>query len=401
MIAGIIIIPAFVYLMAIFKGKKMIIFYDSDCLLCDTFVQFVAKRDQKHQFQFTSANVLQAEIQEDLSYLKSLNANTIICLTHGKFYTKSQAIQKIFNALGGWYLCLALFLFLVPRNLLDFLYDKVARHRKSIFKNKELCSLQSGNIVQQRMLQHTAPIRGELLAPKPIFLTGEWRHLVMLNYEVEPHILKKYVPIGTELDFFAGKCYVSLVAFLFIKTKVMGMTVPFHTRFPEINLRFYVRRKRGHSWERGVVFIKEFVPKQAIVTVANGIYQENYAYAQMRTQITPQKYDYIWKTNKSDPQNCILVQTQGDSKPLPKDTLSEFITEHYYGYVKQKNGSTKEYEVRHPRWKVWEQASANIQVDFTKLYGKEFAFLSETQPACIFVADGSAISVHWATEIYF
>lgn len=377
----------------------MIIFYDSDCLLCDTFVQFIAKRDTHHCFQFTNARALKPEPHEDLSYLQAVNANTILCLTQSRFYIKSRAIQSILSALGGWHRLLALLLSLFPRRLLDFFYDIIAHHRKRIFKNKELCSLVPGNPVQRRMVLHTESVRQQLLAEKSIFLTAAWQHLVMLNYEVEPHLLQKYVPLGTELDFFAGKCYVSLVAFLFLKTRVMGISIPFHTNFPEINLRFYVRRKRGNTWERGVVFIKEFVPKKAIVCVANGLYQENYAHAQMQTKIAPPNYNFRWKTR--DCQNHIHVQTQGSSTPLQNGTLSEFITEHYFGYVKQKDGPTKEYEVKHPRWQVWEHTSAHIEVDFAKLYGNDFRFLSQAQPDSIFVADGSPVSVHWARDIYF
>jgi hypothetical protein len=91
-------------------------------------------------------------------------------------------------------------------------------------------------------------------APK-VFLTADWRDLLMLNYEVEPGLLEQFVPKGTELDTFNGKTYVSLVGFRFRNTKYRGwIPVPFHSEFAEINLRFYVRRRNGPEMRRGAEF---------------------------------------------------------------------------------------------------------------------------------------------------
>src|SRR5579875_2618177 len=113
--------------------------------------------------------------------------------------------------------------------------------------------------------------------PSP-FLTAEWRHLIMAQYEVPAATLAPYLPSGVELDLFRGACYVSLVGFLFDRVRIKGIAIPFHTRFEEVNLRFYVRRTGpdGAS-RRGVVFIREFVPRAAITLVANALYQEPYA----------------------------------------------------------------------------------------------------------------------------
>src|SRR5882724_3365163 len=121
---------------------------------------------------------------------------------------------------------------------------------------------------------------------RTVFLSAEWRDLVMLNYEVDSRLLAKYVPPGTVLDSFLGKTYVSLVGFRFCRTKLFGMVaVPLHSNFDEVNLRFYVRRKEGHENRRGVVFIAEMVPKRAIATMARLIYGENYVCLPMKHHI--------------------------------------------------------------------------------------------------------------------
>src|SRR5262245_30634025 len=118
-----------------------------------------------------------------------------------------------------------------------------------------------------------------------VFLTAEWRYLAMINYQVDPSILQASVPAGTELDQWRGRTFVSLVGFLFLKTRVLGLRIPFHENFEEINLRFYVRRRGAEGWRRGVVFIREIVPRQAIATAARIFYNENYAARRMSHRI--------------------------------------------------------------------------------------------------------------------
>ena len=94
------------------------------------------------------------------------------------------------------------------------------------------------------------------------FLSAQWRQLAMLNYSVDPAMLAPFVPAGTELDSWGGTTYVSVVGFMFLKTRVLGLAIPFHCNFPEVNLRFYVRRRGvpgelhvdADGYKRGVVF---------------------------------------------------------------------------------------------------------------------------------------------------
>src|SRR4051812_45506678 len=111
---------------------------------------------------------------------------------------------------------------------------------------------------------------------RTIFLQAEWRKLAMANYAVDPAVLKRHLPYKTELHLWNDTCYVSLVGFRFVNTRLRGFRVPFHINFEEVNLRFYVRYKDGDQWKRGVVFMKEIVPKPALTFVANAFYKENY-----------------------------------------------------------------------------------------------------------------------------
>lgn len=163
------------------------------------------------------------------------------------------------------------------------------------------------------------------------FLTAEWRKLVMVNYEIAPEILQKYVPEGTELDFFEEKCYVSLVGFMFLNTKLLGVKVPFHSTFEEVNLRFYVKRKVGEETKRGVVFIKEIVPKPAITFVANTVYKENYETLPMKhswkVSHNSLEVSYKWKTKNN--WNTIFVEAKNKREKIEENSVIEFISEHY------------------------------------------------------------------------
>ena len=155
----------------------------------------------------------------------------------------------------------------------------------------------------------------------PIFLTGQWRHLVMLNYLVDPAILLPLVPKGTELDAWNGRTYISMVGFLFLGTKVMGLPIPFHRNFEEVNLRFYVRHAVGGETRRGVVFIKEIVPRWAIAAAARLLYNERYVAMPMRNRLQMNgamvaingSVEYGWKLNEH--WNSIAVQTSGPPQP--------------------------------------------------------------------------------------
>jgi len=227
------------------------------------------------------------------------------------------------------------------------------------------------------------------------FLKAEWKNLALFNYEVDAEILEKYIPAGTEIDVWNNKCYVSLVGFMFKNTKVLGIKVPFHRDFEEVNLRFYVKRFENGEWKRGVVFIKEIVPKKAITFIANTLYQEHYETQKMRHEIIENSnsttFIYQWKNDKK--WNTIQLETSTNPEAIKVDSEAEFITEHYFGYTKINENKTFEYEVQHPRWEQFEVLNHKIDIDFQKIYGEDFYFLQNTKPTSVFLAKGSKISV--------
>ena len=218
----------------------------------------------------------------------------------------------------------------------------------------------------------------------------------MLNYEVEPNLLSRYVPSGTALDSFKGRTYLSLVGFRFCRTKLLGcLPVPFHANFDEVNLRFYVRRKEGNDDRRGVVFIAEVVPRRAIATTARLAYGENYTHLPMRHRIETQgrnrTVEYQWQVG--DLWCKLSAQTVGLPAQPQEGSLEQFITEHFWGYSTQRAGGCIEYHVSHVPWQVWASPKAGFEGKTSALYGDEFATVLQRRPDCAFVADGSPVIV--------
>lgn len=229
------------------------------------------------------------------------------------------------------------------------------------------------------------------------FLTAQWQDLVLANYEVEPRLLAEFVPKGTMLDFHEDNCFVSLVAFRFFETKVMGLSVPFHKAFEEVNLRFYVRRETAQEIRRGVVFVKEIVPRAAISLVARAFYGEPYETWRMSHLKTGQRLSYSWA--KFDCRNSVTIEI-GENSGVPEDnSRGKFIIEHYWGYTKRGANRTDEYKVEHPKWELFETINPRINVDFGFTYGEKFAFLSAVKPASVLLAKGSEISVYKGEKI--
>jgi uncharacterized protein YqjF (DUF2071 family) len=233
------------------------------------------------------------------------------------------------------------------------------------------------------------------------FLTAEWRWLAMLNYEIDPAVLQPFVPAGTELDSHGGKTWVSMVGFHFRYAKLRGVAIPFHEHFEEVNLRFYVRRTVGDETRRGVVFIKELVPRRTIAWTARWFYNENYIAVPMSHRLhkygLERRATYEWSFAGQGHHLDLRVERDPF---LPEDASFEaFITEHYWGYARQRDGGTLEYRVEHPRWRIWSACESEFRCDVEALYGKAFAPFLTTAPASAFLAEGSAVAVYPGVRI--
>ena len=235
------------------------------------------------------------------------------------------------------------------------------------------------------------------------FLTARWESLLLANYVCPADLLTPLVPAGTELDLWQGEALVSAVGFLFRDTRVLGVPVPFHRHFEEVNLRFYVTHTTpGGERRRGVVFVRELVPRRAIATVARVLYNEPYLAVPMSHRVDLDAAHgghvaYGWRHGGASAE---LRGTAHGSASLAADgTEAAFITEHYWGYTPQRGGGTQEYRVDHPSWRLWAVGDAVLDGDVSSVYGEVFAEVVSGPPRSAFLAVGSEVAVYLGARV--
>jgi uncharacterized protein YqjF (DUF2071 family) len=235
------------------------------------------------------------------------------------------------------------------------------------------------------------------------FLTARWESLLLLNYACPADVLEPLVPAGTALDRWRGEALVSVVGFLFRDTRLLGVPVPFHRHFEEVNLRFYVVREApGGEVRRAVSFVRELVPRRAIAAVARTVYNEPYRAVPMshRVALDPSAggtVRYGWHYEGTP--YALTGTASGPAALAPPDSEAAFITEHYWGYTRQRDGGTLEYEVVHPSWHLWDLDEAAFEGPPSLLYGDAFADVLAGPPRSAHLAVGSEVAVHHGRRV--
>lgn len=259
--------------------------------------------------------------------------------------------------------------------------------------------------------------------PERPFLTAHWSNLLLLNFAVPAESIARLVPRGTEPDLHDGQAYISIVGFRFHAVRLFGVPIPGHTRFPEINLRYYVRRTLGAETRRGVVFVREIVPRRAVALTANWLYHENYIARRMRSDIcmagtelsVGDTVEYAWQTGCSWPlRGCswplggrpLRGQLQKERRwnrlaarvaaPLelpPPGSLEEFLVEHFWGYARARDGTTREYRVIHDPWHVAPADNIAWDCDVAATYDAPLAKYLTQPPTNALIAAGSPIQL--------
>jgi uncharacterized protein len=227
--------------------------------------------------------------------------------------------------------------------------------------------------------------------PRP-FLTAKWHNLFLATYAVPPALLEKRRPPGLALDLRDGNAFVSLVGFEFLDTRVLGVAWPGYRNFGELNLRYYVRLGE----ERGVVFIREFVPQRLVAWIARYLYNEPYFAAPITA--TKESSDSAVKMHY-----CLHfagrdhhIHVTGAKPPVrpADDSLEHFFKEHKWGFGVTRGGRPLRYEVAHPVWDVFPVREYRLDFDFGAVYGPEWGFLNQATPCSTVLAAGSDIAVY-------
>ncbi len=230
------------------------------------------------------------------------------------------------------------------------------------------------------------------------FLTARWTDLILAQYAVDDDLLIPRLAPGLELDRFQGRAFVSLVAFNFRETRVRGVRWPLHVNFPEVNLRFYVREMDTNR--RGVMFVREWVPRRAIAWIARALYNEPYSVARMRATRTetPGRVEVVHSWRARGAEGLVRAVARGSTHLPEPGTLEHWFKEHEWGYgvTRARSGRVSRrltYRVEHPVWHVYDDATVSVNVDFASLYGQQWGDLTGRAPDSTVFAVGSEVTV--------
>jgi uncharacterized protein YqjF (DUF2071 family) len=230
--------------------------------------------------------------------------------------------------------------------------------------------------------------------PRPpwAFLTARWTHLLLATYVVPPELLASHLPPGLDLDLHDGQAFASLVCFDFLDTRVFGIPWPGFRNFSEMNLRFYVRQ----GADRGVVFVREFVPKRFVAWMARTLYNEPYLAAPMTSTVIDER-EHVRVEHRLTLHGRTYTMRAVADKPahVPEPNTEEaFFKEHHWGYGTTRRGRTRRYRVWHPVWAVYPIREAHVDLDWAAVYGPEWAAMQGVRPTSTMLAVGSAIAVY-------
>ena len=227
-----------------------------------------------------------------------------------------------------------------------------------------------------------------------IFLTAEWRNLIIVSYHAPAELLAPHLPHGLEPELIDGAPTVSLVAFEFRNTRVFGVPWPGFVNFPEWNLRFYVQ-SREPTPRRGVVFIREFVQSRLIAGIARSLYNEPYAVAPFEhaTRIADGNAASRYSIRVGGSEHT-MEATASDRLTTPAPgSVENLLKEQTWGFGKRRDGRTLCYEVRHPEWRVYEATHTRVEVDWALLYGAEWGVMQTVRPFSSMLVEGSRVTV--------
>ena len=121
-----------------------VVYFDGVCGLCDWSVNLLVKMDTQKNLKFSSlqgksGQILLSDLKIDLNEF-----NTVLFKVNDQVYTKSTAVFKIIQSIGGFFKILLIFN-LLPTRFNDWLYVKVAKYRYKYFGKLDKCDISKFN----------------------------------------------------------------------------------------------------------------------------------------------------------------------------------------------------------------------------------------------------------------
>lgn len=192
----------------------------------------------------------------------------------------------------------------------------------------------------------------------PWIMKQVWHDLLFAHWPVHPTRMRPAVPAQLTLDTFDGQCWLGVVPFWMSGVRARRVPpLPGLSRFPELNLRTYVR----HNDKPGVYFFSLDAANLAVTWAARTCYHLPYFFASMSTVERDGLIRYF-SIRRGIPAEFRGTYRPASNRRLPAEgSLEYWLTERYCLYTIHK-GRVYRGEIHHPPW--WLQdATAEFEVN--------------------------------------
>ena len=222
----------------------------------------------------------------------------------------------------------------------------------------------------------------------PAWLETEWRHLALLNYEIDAAAVARKLPSELELDLWEGRAFASVIGHVVQHPRWLGFRFPEPEPFARVGLKIYVKRRVGTVWRRGELWWQEYFPTPP--KVPPGIIRRSHSAVNAPTRfsihfepkgkISDAVVEYGWQVGAE--WAMVSLRSQGIAQPTESWPWEHFLLHRSYSY----SADGREGSIEHPIWFFWEVESAALSPIATTTFGPEFApFLREKPESAIFV----------------
>lgn len=193
-------------------------------------------------------------------------------------------------------------------------------------------------------------------------MTQRWNDLLFAHWPVPAAEIAPLIPPDLRVDTFDGSAWVGVVPFWMDQIHTRGLPViPGANRFPELNLRTYVRE--SHSNMSGVYFFSLDAGNPLAVAAARTIYKLPYYWAKMRIEhIGNREFLYTSERRFAKPPARFRARYRSLGEAADKQGLEQFLTERYALYTADRGGAIFKGEVHHLPWPL-ERAEAEFEVN--------------------------------------
>ncbi|MDG2448904.1 MAG: DUF2071 domain-containing protein [Saprospiraceae bacterium] len=184
----------------------------------------------------------------------------------------------------------------------------------------------------------------------------EWNDVIFLHWEVELDQLQKHVPKELKIDLFAGKPWVSVVAFKMNKIRPKNLpSFPPISDFDEINIRTYIKSNK----KSGVYFLSIEGGARLSCIIAKAISRLPYRYSKIiRT-------DNHFESINSQFDEKLKINFQMDEKIDYKSKLDKWLTERY-ALFQDTEKSINTFEIHHLEWEINKIKLFNLSVSYPR-----------------------------------